>query len=56
MKTIWISVSKVRTPTAAFGFAPAKGRDVWCHNLGPKDRAIERFSEWLGALDAEEGD
>lgn len=26
----------------------AEGRDVWCQNLGPKDKVAEVLSQWLG--------
>ena len=29
----------------------AEGRDVWCQNLGPKDKVAEIISSWLGAID-----
>ena len=29
----------------------AKGRDVWCQNLGPKEAAAEKMCEWLGSID-----
>jgi hypothetical protein len=29
----------------------AEGRDVWCHNLGPKEDAAEVMSQWLGSID-----
>lgn len=28
-----------------------EGRDVWCRNLGPKDKAAEVMSQWLGSID-----
>ena len=27
------------------------GRDIWCQNLGPRDRVAEKLSEWLGAIE-----
>jgi hypothetical protein len=27
------------------------GPDVWCQNLGPKDKAAEVMSRWLGSID-----
>ena len=32
----------------------AKGRDVWCQNLGPQDDVAEALSQWLGSIDHEE--
>jgi hypothetical protein len=29
----------------------ARGRDVWCQNLGPTSEAAEVLSKWLGELD-----
>jgi hypothetical protein len=26
-----------------------EGRDVWCHNLGPKDQVIQVLSRWLAS-------
>ena len=26
----------------------AKGRDVWCQNLGPRQKVAQRLSAWLG--------
>ena len=34
----------------------AERRDVWCHNLGPKDRTVEVLSQWLASIDADEAD
>jgi len=31
-----------------------EGRDVWCQNLGPKDKVVEVLSRWLGQVDADE--
>lgn len=31
-----------------------EGRDVWCRNLGPKDKVVEVLSQWLGKIDADE--
>lgn len=28
----------------------AEGRDVWCQNLGPKERVAEVFSQWLASI------
>ena len=30
------------------------GREVWCQNLGPKDKAVEVLSQWLAEVDADE--
>jgi hypothetical protein len=30
------------------------GRDVWCQNLGPRDKVVEVLSQWLGSVDADE--
>jgi len=27
------------------------GRDIWCHNLGPRGPAAEKMIEWLGQQD-----
>lgn len=29
----------------------AKGRDVWCQNLGPTSNVAEVVSQWLGSID-----
>ena len=29
----------------------AKGGDVWCRNLGPKEKVAEVLSKWLGSID-----
>lgn len=29
----------------------SEGRDVWCQNLGPKDKVAEVMSAWLGSID-----
>ena len=29
----------------------AKGRSVWCQNLGPKDEVAAVLSEWLGSTE-----
>lgn len=29
----------------------SKGRDDWCHNLGPYEEAAEVMSQWLGSID-----
>lgn len=31
-----------------------KGRDVWCQNLGPKQKVAEVLSQWLGSIDYDE--
>lgn len=31
-----------------------EGRDIWCHNLGPKEAVAETFSQWLDATAAAE--
>jgi hypothetical protein len=28
------------------------GRDVWCRNLGPKDKVVEVLPQWLSEVDA----
>ena len=28
----------------------SKGRDDWCHNLGPVVQVAEAWSQWLGAM------
>ena len=33
-----------------------EGRDVWCHNLGPKGATAEALSQWLAEQDCDEGD
>ena len=33
----------------------AQGRDVWCHNLGPKGPTAEVLSRWLAEQDRDEG-
>jgi hypothetical protein len=33
----------------------AEGRDIWCHNLGPKDKVAEVLSGWLASQDCDEG-
>lgn len=30
----------------------AEGRDVWCQNLGPKDKTVEVLCQWLASIDA----
>ncbi|MEA1073307.1 hypothetical protein SH584_04170 [Sphingomonas sp. LY29] len=30
------------------------GRDVWCRNLGPKDKVIAVLTQWLEDVDASE--
>jgi len=32
----------------------AKGRDVWCQNLGPAPKVAEALSRWLEELDYDE--
>ncbi len=27
----------------------AKGRDVWCQNLGPKEKVVDVLSQWSGS-------
>jgi hypothetical protein len=27
------------------------GREVWCQNLGPKDKVAEVLCQWLGSID-----
>jgi hypothetical protein len=34
----------------------AEGRDVWCQNLGPRQKVAEVLSQWLGSLDHDEVD
>ncbi|HEV2816136.1 MAG TPA: hypothetical protein VGW40_02795 [Allosphingosinicella sp.] len=29
------------------------GRDVWCQNLGPRDKVAEKLADWLGQIDFE---
>ena len=29
----------------------AAGRDEWCQNLGPAEKAAEVMSQWLGSID-----
>ena len=29
----------------------AEGRDVWCQNLGPRDKVAEVLAHWLGSID-----
>jgi hypothetical protein len=29
----------------------AEGRDVWCQNLGPRDKVAEVLSQWLASID-----
>ena len=31
-----------------------EGRDVWCQNLGPKDKVVEVLSQWLAEVDADD--
>lgn len=28
-----------------------EGRDAWCRNLGPKEKAAEVMCQWLGSID-----
>lgn len=30
------------------------GRDVWCQNLGPKEKVVQMLSQWLASVDADE--
>jgi hypothetical protein len=30
-----------------------EGRDIWCHNLGPKDKVTEVLRDWLSSAEAE---
>jgi hypothetical protein len=32
----------------------ADGRDVWCHNLGRRDKVAEILSRWLCSVDYDE--
>ena len=32
-----------------------EGGEVWCANLGPKDKVAEVLSRWLAAQDCDEG-
>jgi hypothetical protein len=34
----------------------AEGRDVWCQNLGPADKAASVMLDWLGAVHTKAGD
>jgi hypothetical protein len=29
----------------------AEGRDVWCQNLGPRDKVAEKLTDWLAEID-----
>jgi hypothetical protein len=31
----------------------SKGREVWCHNLGPKDQVAAVMSGWLASIEQE---
>jgi hypothetical protein len=31
-----------------------EGREIWCQNLGPKDKVVEVFTQWLASADADE--
>jgi len=33
----------------------SEGRDIWCHNLGPRQKVAEVLSTWLSSADAEVG-
>lgn len=32
-----------------------EGRDVWCANLGPRDKVAAVMSQWLASQDCDEG-
>ena len=32
-----------------------EGRDIGCQNLGPKEKVVEVLTQWLAAVDADEG-
>lgn len=32
-----------------------QGRDVWCENLGPRDKVAEVLAQWLASQDCAEG-
>jgi len=32
----------------------AEGRDIWCHNLGPREKVAEVLREWLESADNRE--
>ena len=36
--------------------SPDGNPDVWCQNLGPRDKAAEVMSLWLGSIDHDEAD
>jgi len=29
----------------------SQGREVWCHNLGPGEKLIQKLSQWLAKQD-----
>jgi hypothetical protein len=29
----------------------AGGRDVWCQNLGPREKVSEKLAQWLSEID-----
>jgi hypothetical protein len=29
----------------------AGGQDVWCQNLGPRDKVAEKLAQWLSEID-----
>jgi hypothetical protein len=29
----------------------AAGRDVWCQNLGPREKVAEKLADWLAEID-----
>ena len=31
-----------------------RGGDVWCQNLGPKEKVVEVYSQWLASIDVDE--
>jgi hypothetical protein len=31
-----------------------RGRDVWCHNLGPRHKVAEVLAPWPGSIDYDE--
>lgn len=33
----------------------AEGRDIWCHNLGPREKVTEVLARWLESGDNQEG-
>jgi hypothetical protein len=32
----------------------AGGRDVWCQNLGPREKVAEKLAQWLSEIDCGE--